>query len=209
LNVIKKSFIVLKSTSVLEVGGGNGFILDALSKIGLTDFLEVEPSQDAFLKASDTVRNNFTRSMFDNDLVLDRSFDLILSFHVFDHLADPTNFLKLARTRLNKNGRIVLVMHNEKSISAKILGSRSPIFDIEHRYLFNQKSLKNIVEKSGLNCDFVKILWNCITLDYLIHLLPFPKYFKVKILLILKFLKMDTLKVWLPLGNMYASIYSD
>jgi hypothetical protein len=100
-------------------------------------------------------------------------------------------------------------MHNEKSISAKILGSRSPIFDIEHRYLFNQKSLKNIVEKSGLNCDFVKILWNCITLDYLIHLLPFPKYFKVKILLILKFLKMDTLKVWLPLGNMYASIYSD
>jgi SAM-dependent methyltransferase len=209
LNVIKKSFRVLDSTSVLEVGGGNGFMLDALSKSGLTDFLEIEPSQDAFSKASDLVKDKFYRSMFDKDLILNRSFDLIFSFHVFDHLADPENFLRLAHSKLNKNGRIILVMHNENSLSAKILGRKSPIFDIEHRYLFNQKTLRNIVEKSGLSCEFVKILWNCITLDYLVHLLPLPKYLKERILVFFKFLKIDSVKLWLPLGNMYASIYSD
>ena len=209
LNVIRKSFNIFNSTSVLEVGGGNGFILDALSEIGLTDFLEVEPSQDAYSKASNLVKGKFQLAMFDENLKVDKKFDLIISFHVFDHLADPSNFLKLARSLIKDGGKIILVMHNEKSISAKILGRKSPIYDLEHRYLFNPKTLRKIVNNSGLSCEYVRVLWNCITLSYLVHLFPIPKYFKNRIQLILKYLRIDAIKIWLPLGNMYASINLD
>lgn len=206
LNVIKKSFNTFDSKSVLEIGGGNGFILDALSEIGLTDFLEVEPSHHAFSKASELVKEKFLLAMFDNNLILDKKFNLIISFHVFDHLADPLNFLKVSASLIKDGGKIVLVMHNEKSISTRILRRKSPIFDLEHRYLFNPKTLEKIVDKSGLSCEHVRVLWNCITLSYLVHLFPIPNNFKNRIHGVLKFLRIDSVKIWLPLGNMYASI---
>jgi SAM-dependent methyltransferase len=204
LKILNNNIAINSNTSVLEIGGGNGFLLDALTFQGVRDFVEIEPSKNAFSKASARVKSNFIVSMFDKDLKLDRNFNIVMSFHVFDHLSNPKEFLTMAKGILGGNGKLLLVMHNEKSLSAKILQKRSPIFDIEHRYLFNQVTLRKILQESGFFCEKIETYWNCVTLKYLIHLMPFPKIVKKFLLNFCKILKVDSLMVWLPLGNMFA-----
>ncbi len=186
---------------ILEIGGGNGFFLEEMYKLGFDRLLEIEPSNDAKTKAKPHISANFLTSMFDEKVKLNQEFGLIASFHVLDHLRNPSEFLTLIHRNLRKEGEIAVAVHNSKSWSARILKSKSPIFDVEHTYLYDKKTLKLLLEKSGFQEVYIKSYWNSYSLAYLFQLLPISRGFRIKI----KNSKINSLlsKVQLrvPLGN--------
>jgi 2-polyprenyl-3-methyl-5-hydroxy-6-metoxy-1,4-benzoquinol methylase len=190
---------------MLEVGGGNGFFLEEALNMGFDSVEGVEPSIAAVGMASPEIRKYMKVSMFDDKCVADQSSDVIAIFHTLDHLEQPIEMLKTVHQKLRVGGKVVIAVHNIEAISARVLKSRSPIFDIEHTYLFSTNTLKMVLESAGFEDVIVKPYFNLYSLSYITHLLPIPRHLKKKILesklnnLLLK------VKIWIPLGNLFAT----
>jgi 2-polyprenyl-3-methyl-5-hydroxy-6-metoxy-1,4-benzoquinol methylase len=191
--------------SLLEVGGGNGFFLDEALASGFSSIDGVEPSIEAVSKASEKVRPHIKTSMLMSDLYSAESFDVVTMFHVLDHLPNPLETLNLCIELLKPGGTFVVAVHNERSFSARLLGAKSPIFDVEHTFLYSKRSAKKLFEKAGFENIKAHSYSNNYRLRYLIHLLPIPRALKISIIESEKLKKILNIKVIVPLGNMWVS----
>ena len=190
---------------LLEVGGGNGFFLDEALASGFLSIDGVEPSIEAVSKASEKVRPHMKTSMLVSGLYSTESFDVVTMFHVLDHLPNPLETLNLCNELLKPGGTFVVAVHNERSFSARLLGSKSPIFDVEHTFLYSKRSAKKLFEKAGFENIKAHSYRNNYRLRYLIHLLPIPRALKISIIESEKLKKILNIKVIVPLGNMWVS----
>jgi SAM-dependent methyltransferase len=123
---------------------------------------------------------------------------------VLDHLPDPLDTLKLILETLKPGGSICIAVHNVKSISATLLRSKSPIFDVEHTYLYSKKTLKLLLEKAGYSEIEIRHYKNSYSLAYLFHLLPLSRRFKSKLLNSNYGQLLRRVRLTVPLGNMWA-----
>ena len=171
----------------LEIGCGNGFMLEEARKLGYKVVRGIEPSIDAIANAEKSVKNHIVNSILEADTFNKLKFDLICAFQVFDHIPDPNNFLAICNKLLKPKGILLLMNHDVKSASAKVLGERSPIFDIEHTYLYDQDTIKMILIKNGFGIKKVYSPKALMSLRYIARLLPFPKTIKEIILAYLNY----------------------
>lgn len=189
---------------ILEVGGGNGFFLEEAQIMGFDSVEGIEPSTKAVSLASPEIRKYMKVSMFDDNCVADNSSDVIAIFHTLDHLEQPIEMLRTAHRKLRSGGKILIAVHNVAAISARVLKSRSPIFDIEHTFLFSPQTLKLAMESAGFKDVIVKPYFNLYSLSYLMHLAPIPKHLKEGIFASEFNNLLSRLKIWIPLGNLFA-----
>ena len=85
-----------------------------------------------------------------------KKFDLIIAIHVFDHVPNFVDFLKILKSKLKSNGLIYGVVHNEKSMMAKVLKNKWPAYCLQHPHLFNENSLNFAFKKLKFKKKFVK-----------------------------------------------------
>lgn len=83
-------------------------------------------------------------------LAPDVTFTAIVSHHVVEHLTEPVRMLTALRSRLAKDGILILVTPNADALPRRLLGSRwewcaYPI----HTHLFSSKGLAKTVEAAG------------------------------------------------------------
>ncbi|MBF0504444.1 MAG: class I SAM-dependent methyltransferase [Candidatus Omnitrophica bacterium] len=168
--------------SILEIGCGNGFMLDALYKKGFHRLYGIEPSQDAVQKTPAHIRERIVVNSFDEGTFSEGTFDLIYFFQTLDHIYDPNVFIAQCFKWLKPGGFIVAFQHNVESISARALGRLSPIIDVEHIYLFSPETIKVIFKKHGFSVLRVYSPINQISLRHLLWLMPISKGIKTKIL---------------------------
>lgn len=190
-----------KDIRILEIGCANGFFLDELNKNGFRNIFGVEPGRNSVNKASKYLKRKIKKDVFRKELFNKNSFDVILCFHTLDHVVDPNTFLQEVNLLLKDNGRIFFVVHNTNALSAKLLGEKSPIFDIEHIFLFNKENLKKIFMKNHFNEAFVFNIINKYHLSYWVKLFPLPIFIKNLLLKILDFSKLGRIPISLPAGN--------
>lgn len=202
-NIIKKIKSDLpKNPKVLEVGCGNGFFLKALKEKGFTrKVFGVEPSSKMVSSADTHLRKQIKIDVFKPDLFPKETFDVILCFHTLDHMADPNKFVKGANLLLKKNGYIVVVVHDTEGLSVKLFGEKSPIFDIEHIYLFNKKTLRKIFARKSFKVIEVFNLVNKYPLNYWIEMSGFPSVIKKFANLIVSWLRIGKISFSIPAGN--------
>jgi hypothetical protein len=81
----------------------------------------------------------------------------------------------------------------------------SPIYDIEHTYLFSKKTAKLLFEKVGFENIQAGSYSNTYSLAYILHLLPLPRKLKVLVLSSIIGKLLAKCRVRLPLGNMWIS----
>jgi len=192
-----------QSDKILEIGCGSGFVLSALKKRGFKQVYGVEPSKKAVDLADSTVKNRITINQFTKNIFPTQRFRCIFILQTLDHIPHPQNFLTDCLAVLEPGGYILSYHHNVSSWSAKILKEKSPIFDIEHTYLYSHKTTRFLFEKNGFLVKKIYSPLNTISFFHLIWLTPLPSSIKRMLLTPTTLLEriVKTLSLKIPLGN--------
>src|SRR5207302_7996014 len=127
---------------------------------------------------------------------------LITCFQTIEHLYEPLQMCRDAHKLLKDGGALFLIGHNRRSLSAKLLGRKSPIFDIEHLQLFSPRSARALLKNAGYNRVEVRPVLNRYPLHYWLKLFPLPTGLKRWLIRLLKATRLGHIPVPLPAGNM-------
>jgi SAM-dependent methyltransferase len=193
---------VPERAGLLDVGTGSGFVLQLAQESGWTGLRGVEPSEDAIAKARVDVRPMIAQDVMRPGLFDPGSFDAVTMFQVLDHMPDPLGLLEECRQVLKPGGVAMAFNHNVTAWSARLLGSRSPIIDVEHTYLYSPRTIRLLFDRAGLEVVSVKPVRNTYSVSYLTRLLPLPDRNKARLLSLLSGSKVGRLKATVPLGNL-------
>ncbi len=191
----------------LDIGAGDGVFLGELLAAGFTNVFGVEPSAAPIRAATDKVRPLLRQDIFRPEHYQPESLSLITCFQTVEHLYDPAAMCHAAMTLLKPGGAIYLVGHDRRALSAKCLGRKSPIFDVEHLQLFSKKSIRSMLERAGFTRCTVQTILNRYPLHYWAKLLPMPRTWKPGIVSALKFLHIGNVPIPMPAGNIAAIAY--
>ena len=137
----------LKPGKILDVGCGNGAILDGIDN--KWDKYGVEISKYAADIASKKNMKIFNGSLY-NAKYLESSFDVILLFHVIEHMLDPMHELNEIRRILKPNGHLIIGTPDFDSACARRYGSKYRMLsDSTHTSLFTNESLSRMLLDFG------------------------------------------------------------
>jgi SAM-dependent methyltransferase len=194
--------LVSERAGLLDIGTGSGFVLELAQDRGWTGVRGVEPSEDAIAKARRDVRPLICLDVMRPGLFEPASFDAVTMFQVLDHMSDPVGLLDQCRRVLRPGGVVLALNHNVTAASARLLGERSPIIDVEHTYLFSPRTIHLLFDRAGFEVVSVKPVRNTYSVSYLAHLLPLPDRQKTALRWLLRASKGGRLKATIPLGNL-------
>jgi len=193
-----------RGKSLLEVGCGNGFMLEEALAQGYHEVRGVEPSRNAIAAASPSVHDRIVPDIMRPGLFDGGEFDTVCLFQVFDHLPAPGALLDQIRSVLSAGGILLCFNHNVQSMSALMLGERSPIVDIEHCYLYSPRTMSVLLEKHGFDVMESGAATNTLSLRHLLHLVPAPGAFKRGLMRAAERTHIDRVPLRLRLGNLYT-----
>ncbi len=188
--------------ALLEIGCGNGFFLQQARLQGWKRVRGVEPSADALAKAPPELDGAIVRDVMRAGLFAAKSFDAVCLFQVLDHISNPVELLDECFDVVRPGGHILALNHNVSAWSARILGERSPIVDIEHTYLYSPATMLDIVAKAGFTDARVRSVRNTYSLAYLARLAPLPAGVKARAMSLLRLNAIGRMRLTVPLGNL-------
>lgn len=190
--------------AALDIGAGDGAFLRELVRAGFKEVVGIEPSRAPVESARPDVRPLLRQELFCPGVFPDEHFDLITCFQTIEHVDDPLALCRDACRVLKPGGALFLIGHNRRALSARLLGRKSPIFDIEHLQLFSPDSFRRLLREAGLVESRVWRLLNCYSLSYWVRLFPFPSVLKSVLSSLLRITRVGRLQLALPAGNLAA-----
>jgi 2-polyprenyl-3-methyl-5-hydroxy-6-metoxy-1,4-benzoquinol methylase len=138
-----------KKGKVLEVGCMHGYLLSALKDRGY-EVTGVELDTDAVAYCQSRGLNVTQGFMEDFLAKSKKQYDVIFMSHVLEHIADPRAGLELLQKHLTKNGKLIVVVPNSFSKSAKLFGKYWGYWQVPvHINHFNQPSIRRLFENTG------------------------------------------------------------
>lgn len=144
LSLLKASF----DSSILDVGCGNGYDLYALNKLGFRSTLGI----DLFIPR-DIIYPNGTTVLKGDIISLpkDRTWDIIMFHHSFEHMDDPLGVLRSAATLLAPDGTCIIRVPVVPSYAWDHYRENWVQIDApRHFFLHSVKSMQILAEQSGL-----------------------------------------------------------
>jgi len=189
--------------ALLEIGCGSGFFLEEALEWGYADVAGVEPSVKAVAKADSLIRTRILCDTMRPQLFPPGTFDAICMFQVFDHIPDPNSLLAECHRILKPGGLVLSLNHDAEALSARLLGERSPIVDIEHTYLYSKNAMRQMFSKHGFVIRQVGSASNEYSLSYLVGLLPMPRHFKASVVSGLRRTAVGRIRMSVRLGNLF------
>ena len=188
--------------SLLEIGCGDGFFLKEAKAAGFRHVHGVEPGRDAVGRAPEDIRKNIINDFFQPGLFQNEKFDVICLFQVFDHLLDPGTIIQDLLPMLKPGGWLLAINHNIHSWMTRILRESSPMFDIQHIYLFDPKTMKLLMHQHGFEEIACHSIVNRYAMNYFLKMLPLPGIVKSTLVRSVDGLKMGGVTVPMAAGNM-------
>jgi SAM-dependent methyltransferase len=187
---------------VLDIGCDMGFMLEAAKTDGFKELHGIEPVPAARSIAETIEGSIVTDKFFEQTHYPANYFDLITLIHVLDHLYDPRAVLRQARKNLRPEGLILAVVHNVRSLLARLLGERFPIFNLYHHYFFDKNTLAELFRRQGYEVVKVVATRNCYSLGFFAQRLPgLPSSFGQAAFRGLQALRAADIPITIPVGN--------
>jgi len=129
-----------KGGSVLEIGCGSGLMLAAFSQRGWKA-VGIERNEEVVARVRPGPGVEITTLPVE-ELPAEARFDLILMFHVLEHIGDPVRLLRECAKRLAPGGRVVVNVPNFGSWQARFAGTNWLHLDIpRHLVHYTPKTL--------------------------------------------------------------------
>ncbi len=136
--------------SILDVGCASGYFLESLG--GKWDKHGLEILQLAAERARARGGINVHECGISSAGFAGQSFDVVCSFDVAEHMAEPMSFFLEARRILKPSGWLLIGTGDSRSLAARMSGSRWTYLCIpEHLSLFNSRSLRKGLGKAGFS----------------------------------------------------------
>ena len=133
LSVLTNSLQTLGS--ILDYGSGDGYFAEFLNKKNFN----VDTYDPLILKEKRTQ-------------ILDNQYDIIMLWHVLEHIPDIGGTIITLRKQLKKDGAIIVAVPNRDSFDSKVYMKHWAAWDVpRHLYHFNHKSLVNFMKNKGFS----------------------------------------------------------
>jgi len=186
---------------LLDIGCGNGFFLEEAKDMGVKQVYGIEPGRESVKQAPKWLQKTIKIGMLDKKSFKQNTYDIVCCFHTLDHIVDPNAFLQIIYSILKKGGKALFIVHDTSGLSVKLFGEKSPIFDIEHIYLFNKSNLAKLFKKNNFTVIKNFDVKNNYPLQYWIRMTPLPKILKNPLIAGLKKIKREQFPLSLRAGN--------
>ena len=186
----------------LEIGTGTGAYLKYLKQAGFSEVIGIEPSRAAIDAAEPEAKALIREGIFTGDEFPAASFDFICCFQTLEHVAEPRELVAASSRLLRNGGLLALVTHDYEATVNRLLGSRSPIIDIEHLQIFCRQSLHYLATHTGLKVVDIASFANRYRLDYWLRLSPLPSPLKRAVLQMAKATGTAGVNIQLNVGNL-------
>jgi SAM-dependent methyltransferase len=144
---IMKSAGLRAGQRVLDVGCGDGALLNQLAKCGFNDLVGIDPfvQSDAITSCGVPI---LKRQLID----VQDSFDLIMFHHSFEHVLSPRDELLSARLKLRDEGRCLIRMPTPSSEAWDVYGTDWVQLDApRHLTLISRSGMKTLAERCGFS----------------------------------------------------------
>lgn len=134
---------------ILEIGCGRGLLLNVLSRLG-HECHGTERSGLAAKRAQTTVGVKVYTAPLDHCNLEKESFDLVILWHVLEHLENPGQTLAQVFELLRAGGMLVLEVPNLSSLQSRLTGKHWFHLDIErHLFHFPAAGLRKLLKATG------------------------------------------------------------
>lgn len=148
-----------EATTLLEVGASSGqFLANIKNRVALVNAIELDKACCAFMQAElgISAESEFLReSSFADD-----TYDVVCSFQVMEHVADPAAFLRELHQSVKKGGTIFVEVPNlhDPLLSVwKVNSYQKFFYHSAHLHYFTEDSLKKAATLAGFRPDQVEI----------------------------------------------------
>jgi hypothetical protein len=161
----------------LEVGPDTGLFTQFVAReCRFDDHVLFEPNRTVLAELTGRLRGRPHRihpGFLDFGAVPDGSVSAAALIHVLDHLLDPLGTLRLLRRKMRPGGLAMVVVHDESSLLARVLGSRWPAYCPQHPQIFRPATLGALFERAGFRVAATSASVNHFPLAYLARHLAF------------------------------------
>ena len=185
----------------LEIGTGTAAFLSRLKDAGFRNVVGVEPSVSAIAAALPERQPWIREGIFEEKDFAPESFDLITCFMTLEHVREPGDLVESALRLLRPGGAFVGVTHDYRGWVNRLLGTRSPIVDIEHMQLFSAWSSRELLNTRGFERVEAKAFSNAYRPSYWLRLVPVPEGVKQTVIGAVKGGPLDAARIPFNVGN--------
>jgi 2-polyprenyl-3-methyl-5-hydroxy-6-metoxy-1,4-benzoquinol methylase len=135
---------------LLDIGCGSGIFAARMRSLGW-ELTCVEPDDNAAAVARSAFGLAVHTGTVESAALPAASFDAITLGHVIEHVADPVATLAECRRLLRRDGLLVAITPNIRSLGRRMFGRHWMHWDVpRHRYLFSTESLAEVTRRAGL-----------------------------------------------------------
>jgi SAM-dependent methyltransferase len=198
-----------KATAALDIGASDGAFMQVLNRIGFDDVHGIEPSTPSVESADAEIRHRIVNGPFTDSSFEDRRFDLVTILQTLEHLSDPLQVVRDAGALLRDEGALLIVVHDRLALQARLMGFRSPIYDVEHLQLFSKRGIRALLATAGFGNVEVHSIRNRYPLSYWLKISPLPDRARRTIARLLESTSAGRLPLTIAPGNIAAIGWMD
>ena len=129
---------------ILEIGSGDGYVAKLLSK--KFSILCIEPSDKLVKTARQNFKLKIIHDYFDENLILNKKFDIIIARHVMEHIEKLNEFVRKIIENIRADGTIIIEVPDLREIL--LTNNYANLFH-EHINYFSPTNLSKLFEPYG------------------------------------------------------------
>jgi predicted TPR repeat methyltransferase len=151
-----------------DIGCAGGACLAAARDLGF-DGEGIEPSRWLNAYARSEYGLNVRQAILTAGVYPEKSFDVVSLWDVLEHVPEPSDILRVARSLLKPDGYLWLNYPNIGSLAARLIGWRWPFWLSVHLHYYRPHAIRRQIEQVGFEVLYTRPHWQQLQLGYLME----------------------------------------
>lgn len=153
----------------IEIGADLGNFASLIANSpSISSFSIIEPNLNSHEHLGQMVRGQGCLASSWSEVAIESKFSGVIGIHVLDHLLNLKADLEELFSRLDSEGKVFFVTHDEYSMLRRALGTRWPPFCLQHPQIFNKNSISKSLKSAGFGGIQIVKSRNYFTLRHLV-----------------------------------------